>query len=67
MLVVLILAAAALYVAGGAALAGPMRGHGSTSGGGVGECWFVKDAAGVHVQVGDWYYGMPALCTLERH
>jgi hypothetical protein len=39
----------------------------STGGYGVGEgCWFVRDADGLHLHVGGWYRGLPALCTSER-
>jgi hypothetical protein len=53
-------AAVAVTAASRAQATGP-AGYGPSEG-----CWFVRDGAGLHLHVGGFYRGLPALCTSER-
>ena len=70
LLVALAAAVLVALLAGYAALAvtaGPQARATGPAGYGPGEgCWFVRDGAGLHLHVGGFYRGLPALCTSER-
>jgi hypothetical protein len=69
-LLALAVAAVVALLAGYAALAvttAPRTQAMGPAGYGLGEgCWFVRDGGGLHLHVGGFYRGLPALCTSER-